>query len=138
MSGNLQCFSCTFFLVKRSRISARSKMTEVLGVHSQPPFTCPKLTIETLDQGVKYVQSQLWTYFTPCSTVSIVNFEHVIAGWVVYLDLFCNIPDIPRYTWAYSPANFNELIGGKLGLSTRIKTKQVFIVFDWKEDTSVE
>ena len=23
------------------------------------------------------------TYFTPCSTVSIVNFEHVIAGWVI-------------------------------------------------------
>ena len=31
-----------------------------------------KLTIEeTLEQGVKYV----------CSSVSIVNFEHVIAGW---------------------------------------------------------
>ena len=23
-----------------------------------------------------------WTYFTPCSSVSIVNFEHLIAGWV--------------------------------------------------------
>ena len=23
----------------------------------------------------------LWSYFTPCSTVSIVNFEHVIADW---------------------------------------------------------
>ena len=23
-----------------------------------------------------------WTYFTPCSSVSIVNFEHVIAGLV--------------------------------------------------------
>ena len=22
------------------------------------------------------------TYFTPCSTVSSVNYEHVIAGWV--------------------------------------------------------
>ena len=35
--------------------------------------------VETLEQGVKYVQS----YFTPCSSVSIVNFEHVIAGWPV-------------------------------------------------------
>ena len=26
---------------------------------------------------------KLWTYFTPCSSVSIVNFEHVIAGWDV-------------------------------------------------------
>ena len=22
------------------------------------------------------------TYFTPCSSFSIVNFEHVIAGWI--------------------------------------------------------
>ena len=28
-----------------------------------------------------YLYCQLWTYFTPCSSVSIVNFEHVIAGW---------------------------------------------------------
>ena len=27
------------------------------GVCSQPAFTCSKLTIETLEQGVKYVQS---------------------------------------------------------------------------------
>ena len=32
---------------------------------------------------------------------------------------------------------FNELIGSKLDLSQRIKTN-VFIVFDWKEDTTVE
>ena len=25
----------------------------------------------------------LWTYFTPCSSVSIVNFEHVNADWEV-------------------------------------------------------
>ena len=23
-----------------------------------------------------------WTYFTPCSSVSVVNFEHVITAWV--------------------------------------------------------
>ena len=23
-----------------------------------------------------------WAYFTPCSSVSIVNFEHLIPGWV--------------------------------------------------------
>ena len=39
---------------------------------TQSAFTCSKLTIETLEQGVKYVQS---------SRVSIFNFEHVIAGW---------------------------------------------------------
>ena len=28
---------------------------------------------------------QLWTYFTPCSSVSIVNFEQVNAGWKAFL-----------------------------------------------------
>ena len=58
---------------------------------SLPPFNCSKLTIETLKQGVKYVKSLLLkhqndaneTYFTPCSSASIVNFKHVITGWVV-------------------------------------------------------
>ena len=32
------------------------------------------------------------TYFTPYSTVSIVNFEHVIAGWVrLFLKLYDEI-----------------------------------------------
>ena len=38
---------------------------------SQLAFTCSKLTLEALEQG------------TPCSSVSVINFEHVIAGWVV-------------------------------------------------------
>ena len=29
--------------------------------------------------------TELWTYFTPSSSVSIVNFEHVIAGWEILL-----------------------------------------------------
>ena len=32
---------------------------------------------------MRYVQS-LKTYFTPCFKDSIVNFEHVIAGWESY------------------------------------------------------
>ena len=28
------------------------------------------------------IVSQFWIYFTLCFTVSIVNFEHVIANWV--------------------------------------------------------
>ena len=61
-------------------------------------ITCSKVMIETLEQGMKYDQSQqwrpeqcqwyrychLWAYFTTCSSVSIVNFEAVNAGWVVY------------------------------------------------------
>ena len=58
---------------------------------SQPAFACSKLTIEALEQGVKYVESSFWCrYFTPCSCVSIVNFKHIIAGWVSseYLEIF--------------------------------------------------
>ena len=60
-------------------------------------LTCSKLTVELLEQGVKYIykkvnkkdtrptpllsQEENITYFTPCSSVSIVNFEHVIVGW---------------------------------------------------------
>ena len=29
----------------------------------------------------KFNNCELWTYFTPCSSVSIVNSEHAIAGW---------------------------------------------------------
>ena len=49
---------------------------------SQSAITCSKLPIETLEQGVKY----LWTYFTRCSSVCIVNFEQVNTCWVeIYL-----------------------------------------------------
>ena len=43
-----------------------------------PAITCSMLIIETREQAVKYVQS-----FIACSSVSIVNFEHINAGWVV-------------------------------------------------------
>ena len=60
---------------------------------TQPKFTCSKLTIETLEQGVKQGANGIvlvslfltWTYFTPCTSVFIVHFEHVIAGWVFRL-----------------------------------------------------
>ena len=55
---------------------------------SQPAITCSKLTIETLEQGVKYTNgvvlvSLLLTLniFHTFSSVSIVNFEQVNAGW---------------------------------------------------------
>ena len=56
------------------------KWNEVQGlfhVTSQPAFTCSKLTIETIEQRCE-ICSKLtinWTYF--------INFEDVIAGWVV-------------------------------------------------------
>ena len=50
---------------------------------AQLAITCSKLTIETLAIGVVLVSFWwLWTYFTPCSSVSIVNFEQVNTAWV--------------------------------------------------------
>ena len=53
----------------------------------QPAFTSSKSTIKALEQDAKYVQ----ICFTPCSNVSIINFEHLIAGW----DASAN----GKYTW---------------------------------------
>ena len=55
----------------------------------QPPITCSKLTIETQEHGVKYVQSL--TIKTPKqrhfrrSGVIIVNFEHILHLVLVFL-----------------------------------------------------
>ena len=50
---------------------------------TQSAFTCSKLTIETLELKLHY---QLCTYLTPCSSVSIANFDQVNADSVW---LFC-------------------------------------------------
>ena len=61
---------------------------------TQPAFTCSKLTIEifTMSFVKNFTKIVLFwclncyfrTCFTPCSSVSIVNFEHVIAGWEMF------------------------------------------------------
>ena len=45
---------------------------------------CSKLIIKYQNNALasfRYLYCWLWTYFTPCSIVSIVNFEHVFGGW---------------------------------------------------------
>ena len=57
---------------------------------SQPAFICSKLTTETLEQGVEYVQSgqyRQWRRFG----VSIVNFEYVSKLVLVILLLTLNM-----------------------------------------------
>ena len=57
-----------------------------------------------------------------------------VSTWI-YSAIYLIYSDIPEFIHQQI---IDELIGGKLGLSQIIKTKQVFIVCDWKEDTSVE
>ena len=55
---------------------------------TQLTFTCSKTIIERLEKGVKFVQSELLTYLTPCSSISIIYFEQVNVCWesVSYLN----------------------------------------------------
>ena len=55
---------------------------------TQLTFTCSKAIIERLEKGVKFVQSELLTYLTPCSSISIIYFEQVNVCWegVSYLN----------------------------------------------------
>ena len=51
---------------------------------------CWKLTIKIPERRLAsfwYIYCYIWTYFTPCSSISIVNFEHVIAGWESFLQI---------------------------------------------------
>ena len=48
------------------------KMSLLTFVITQPAFTCSKLTVETLGQGVKHVQSQQWTHQTDANGVVLV------------------------------------------------------------------
>ena len=61
---------------------------------SQPAITCSKLTIETLEQRCE-ICSKL-TIINLCSSVSIVNFEHVNAGWVTYINNAHIFESLPR------------------------------------------
>ena len=74
---------------------------------SQSEITFSKLTIETLQQGVKFfkingvalvsllltlnifhIEMANFLYFIPCSSVFIVNFEPVNTWWVLLITLF--------------------------------------------------
>ena len=73
------------------------KMSEIIVFHSEPAFTCPKLTIETLEQGVN---SGVFIV-TPCSSVSIFDSEHVIAGWVqchITVSFVVTVPEVSFIT----------------------------------------
>ena len=63
-----------------------------LNVLSQPAFTCSKVNTRTMCEicsklTIKTPERRYWRYFTPCSSIFIVNFEHVIVGWVYSFSL---------------------------------------------------
>ena len=52
-------------------------------MNTQPTFTCPTLTIETAEQGVKYFQS--YNNITYENNVFIVNSEYISHLALVFL-----------------------------------------------------
>ena len=65
-----------------------------LVLRTQPALSCSKFTIEMLDQGVKYVQSQQYRHHKDASCsfgVCSVNIEHVSHVVLVFLLLTLNM-----------------------------------------------
>ena len=70
---------------------------------------------------------QLRTYFTPCSSVSIVNFEHVIAGWVCIMFNLSNTLNVYILNPSALERSF-KVAANLLGeLSTNIETESVLL-----------
>ena len=60
----------------------KAKKVQRYSLLSWSAFTCLKLTVTTLEQGMKYVQRYVLTYFRPYCSDSIVNIAQLNAGWV--------------------------------------------------------
>ena len=67
-------------------------------IHSQPSIACSKLTIDTIEQGTRNAWRRsgvfivnLFTYFTPCSSVSFINFDRVNAC-LILAQCYISIP----------------------------------------------
>ena len=52
----LRCELCGVFIIMHEKVIVNN-FSKPISYQSQPAFICSKLTIETLEQGVKYVQS---------------------------------------------------------------------------------
>ena len=79
---------------------------------------CSKLTIKTLERRYWHLYCGLWTYFTPCPSVFIVNFEQVNTGW---LEIGVNLPPEswsceckliiqPNDSWLHKHCLFNRML----------------------------
>ena len=82
-----------------------------IDAESQPAITCSKLTIETLEQGVKYVQS-------------IVNFEQVNAGWNIFYFHWLAVGNIKG-----SCKTISETCGGVFRKKLKIHDGSIFAKF---------
>ena len=72
---------------------------------------------------------QIWTYFTPCSSI-IINFEHVIADWVTY-SIYCLL-----ILSSFRPCLFIHLSLCEKCPNTELFLVHIFLQSDWiRRDT---
>ena len=69
------------FLCSLMRFHSRVSVCRNITFVSQPAITCSNLTTETLEQGMKYVQSQQYVVLV------LVNFVHISQLVLVFLFL---------------------------------------------------
>ena len=76
---------------------------------------CSTLTVKTPERRQShfifwFLYCERWTYLTPCSSVSVVNFEYAIAGWKVISDQLTGL--FPRawtpITWFCGRSHLHE------------------------------
>ena len=71
--------------------------TVVCGIYSKIILEKSELSIQFNVISKELFSSALIVNFEPCSSVSIVNFEHLIAGWVI-----CHLTEPPSCHWSLS------------------------------------
>ena len=86
---------------------------------SQSACTCSKLAIETLEQGVNKDTRTTAVAFTPSSSVSIVNFEHVNADWDIGNPQIGNYMNKPIFSTSGSPLSIQKRVTFALPLFYR-------------------
>ena len=62
-----------------------TQKTKYRYLYTHPTWRCFEYTLMTHTHSFWCNYCQLWTYFTPCSSVFIVNFEKVNADWVTWV-----------------------------------------------------
>ena len=83
---------------------------------------------------------QLWSYFTPYSTASIVNFEHVIASWaarfneVIHIHIW-TLGDGGQYSFHVSPSFFYFCVTPYLLKAAIFSTLTVLLFYPYLVDS---
>ena len=100
----------------------------VFWVRLQAGIYLLKVNNRNTRQGVKYVQ----IYFTFCSSVSVVNFEHVIAGWTGFLGIVSLTSIKSLNPLSANPTKWSVTLKQFVGFCWRIVWVCLTILWGWR------